>query len=347
MSKRKINKELEELEIKIQQIKRISDLVGAFENDLFTLEEKAITLYSALQKESNEYEEVASKDVSKLVFSIFGSLEQRIENEEKEALIAKLRYEECLYEIKTVKEELAKLTNTKNDYSSLLADYVELYNDKLKTILEKKGKNATAIKKTLAEIEKSQRNVCEIDEAIVIGTLIDENLAKIIKFIVSAEGWRVNAQYFNKEVSYENMGKQINAASEIIRDVVQLFRVFQFELRDVYEEKVVKEIDCFAEFTEIFFNALRNRPFPAHAPEFSDLIELTSQDMVDRIAGSLKSEIKQRKLISEVEPSLLVQISNTKGKLQNVLNELSKLEKQKMSELEELQVKITVLVTKS
>ena len=347
MSNKKINSELAELETKIQQIKRISDLINAFENNLFTLEEKAITLYSQLQKESNEYKKVTSKDVSQLVFSIFGSLEESIESEEKEALIAKLRYEECLYEIETVKDELTKLNNEKNDYSSLLADYVKLYNEKLKNVLGKKGKNTTAIKRALAWIEKNQRFIYEIDEAIAIGTSINENLAKIIKFIVSAEGWRVNSQYLNKEASYANMEKEINAASEIIRDVVQLFRVFQFELQDVYGGEVGDKTDGFTEFTDMFFNALRDRPYPKGTPEFSNLIELAPQNMVDRIADTLKSEMKQQKLINEVEPSLLVQIYNTKDKVQNVLNELSKLEKEKMLELEELQLKITELVTKS
>ena len=349
---KKLSYELQELESKIQSVQKSESLIESLGIELSSLQTKAMVLEKELKLENHEYETLKIESVNARVFATIGDLEDRIQKKHKEAIIAKLKYDDCLQEIADVKQHIDSLRQGKGYDKSLMDNYVKLYNEKLQILLDRDADEAKEIKSFSTSIENLRGNIIEIDEAISIGIRINENLDKIIKFIISAEGWRANSLYFNKEVSREKMDEEIRIASENIRDVVQLYRIFKIELADVFKEnETEKRVKNLFEFTEAFFASLSEVHYPQiktnSTSEFSLESISSGASEITVIANSLSSEIRTQKLINEQRPSMLVKIYSTRNQVQNILNELSLMEMEQIAQQEKLQIQMNEFISKS
>ena len=350
---KKNSENLLELGVRIQKGKKVDKIINSLENELSALEERSSILQSTLKKEVLEYESIIAPNIYTLVYAILGNLDQKIEREQKEAIIAKLRYDECQLEIANVQQRICELEKERNSSKQLIKEYVMLYNERLKLLLGGRSKSAGEIRSLNGKIGKLQMYIFEIDEAISVGSRIIENLEKIIKFIVSAEGWRVNSLYLSKRISKAKMDSEIKVASENIRDVVHLFRVLKTELMDVINEmEMDQEIIKLTELSEVFFSSLTDIPYAIGEVDIENdyvnpSILVGDTSSADKIAYFLSDEIVEQGILNYARPSMLIRLNETKNQVQNILDTLSRLEKEKSTLLEKLHIKMNDLITKS
>jgi len=252
-----LNKKIEEVQQKIYRLNKIDSILKELRNDEAELEQKVYELKTVLDKENLDVKKLNNKNIVSIFYSVTGKLADKKEKEQREALTAKLRYDQEVNDLEYIQAEISKLIEERETYKNCISEYNRLYAQK-KELLIKSGEGyASKILELTQKIEESKRNLKELNEAISAGKLAVNSLDAALNSLSSAKGWGTWDLLGGGLISDLAKHSHIDDAMKEVESAHYYLRKFKSELADVKINYDIRfETGGFAKFADFFLDGL-------------------------------------------------------------------------------------------
>jgi len=252
-----LNKKLEEAQQKIYRLNKIDSILKELRNDESELNHKVYELKTVLDKENLDVEKLNKKNIVSVFYSVTGKLEEKKEEEQREALSAKLKYDQANYDLEYIKTEFSKLIEERKEYKDYINEYKSLYAQKKNLLIKSDEGSANKILEITQKIENSKRNLKELSEAISAGRFAVNSLDTALESLSSAKGWGTWDLLGGGLISDLAKHSHIDDAMKEVEHAHHQLRRFKSELADVKINYDIKfETEGFGKFADFFFDGL-------------------------------------------------------------------------------------------
>jgi len=308
-----INKQLANRQQNIYRLQKIETMLLTLEAEFNIINEKSQLAKINFEKENKDYEKIAGKSVSSMLFSVLGTLEKKIKKERIEALSAELKYNQYIKDLEDISQQILSLETEKIQYIHSQDEYDKFYEEKLQALIKENSSTAHEIMDLCKRIELSENNLYEVVEAIYVGKKVQQSISVVSKSLGSAENWGIWDILGGGLIADVMKHSHIDDASNAAQNVQSLLRQFRTELADIQVSEAIQiDIGNFAVFADFFFDGLMADWF-----------------MQSKINASQKS------------------VNNVKIKVQQIMKKLSVLEHYEEDALEKLNAEINNLILKA
>jgi len=252
-----INEKIERTQRGIARLHKIDSILKQLELELDNLGSKESELKVILEKENYDVEKLEHKSVASVFYSILGSLDEHVEKERREALTAKLRYDQVVKDLEDVKYQISKLSSECLGYVNCQKEYDHLYAQKKEELMRENGETAQRILEPIDKLNLTKINLKEIKEAISAGNEVLDSLNFALSSLDSAEGWGTWDLLGGGLISDLAKHSRIDDAKAEVENTQRLLRQFKTELTDIsVSSDIVIETEGFAKFADFFFDGL-------------------------------------------------------------------------------------------
>lgn len=304
-----INAELEQLRLDVAHSQKTESMLRDLNGQLAYRRKRESDLEEKLEKENLDYEKAGRMSLSALFYTVLGNREERVEKERQEALAAKLKLDQCRYEIQGIEARIAELEKGREKLRGCGQKYDALLREKQQMIFEKHGKSADRIIALQNELLSCSAKGKEIDEAISAGKDVLNAANRVVNNLDDAEVWGTWDLLGGGLISTMAKHSRIDDAKDAAADVSRLLDRFHSELADVrILPDLDIEIDGFSKFADYFFDGLIADWAVQNKIRHSLGSAEQLKDQVDSVLEKLK-EFKRRN--EETTAGLNVQITET------------------------------------
>ncbi|NLK35940.1 MAG: hypothetical protein GX301_11000 [Gracilibacteraceae bacterium] len=308
-----INRRLEEAQQGVFRLRKIDSMLKNLQEERLSLERKISELKDILDKENLDVKKLEGNSLAGIFYSFLGRLEERIEKEQREALAAKLKYDQAAHDLEDVKHEISKLNTERAKFEDCERKYESLYAMKKDMLIKSDPDKAQYLLNLTEQLNNSKNTLKEIKEAISAGRNVIRSLENAMGSLDSAEGWGVWDMFGGGLISDLAKHSHIDNAKHEAEQAQKLLRRFRTELADIrIRDDIHIETGGFAKFADFFFDGL-----------IADWI------MQSKIKNSHES------------------VSQVKSQVQSVLNKLSSLESQESARIRKVEAEIKELIIKA
>lgn len=289
-----INDRLLKIKADLREKERLEKILNDAMNQKRELEGKKVQLYKQLQKEEKDVKKLEGMSFSNFINTILGTKWEKLDEEKKELLSAKLKYDaicdelnELISDIEKVKANISKLGNLDYEYKKLIREKEEL----LKYVDDEV---AAKLERITEEESLLMHRKKELEEAISAGNELLYSLDRIEKSLKSAGNWGMWDIFGGDMIATMVKHSKLDSAKYEISRAQSLLRKFHRELNDVggYID-IQLNIGSFLTFADYFFDGL-----------FSDLaVQSRIRDAENRVMDArykvnsivirLKDELKE------------------------------------------------------
>jgi hypothetical protein len=287
-----INERLADVKYRIKEKDRLNSLVQSIETQKGELERKKDALFRQLRKEEIDVEKLEGLSFTNLFHKIKGDKNDRLYDERKEALAAKLKYDEACLEIGNLIKEMDCLKDKISALGDLEKEYDEIIKEK-ENLIKSGGYNELNELNNLIEKQIDLKNrEKEINEALSAGNIVIDSLKQVENSLHSASNWGVYDMLGGGFISTMAKHSKIDEAKDEIDRTQSMLRKFHRDLKDVGSNANINiEIGSFLTFADYFFDGLfadwsvQNRISDAEERVFetqrrvSELINMLERDM--------------------------------------------------------------------
>ena len=254
---RDINERLSEYKQEVLRVENINLMLGSLHEEYIKAENQLESAKKLLDKENSEYEKLAGKSFSTVLYSILGKLEDKTEKERQETVQTQLSYNMILENIKDIKSKISNLENEKYRYRNSETEYQKLYDEKLRLLMTENGSTAQIIMELENSIENSKANQKEIREAYEVGLEVEKTIEDGLSSLNSAAGWGTWDLFGGGLLTDIIKHSHINDADAMAQRAQYLMRSFRTELADIHVDSNIKvDISSFAVFADYFFDGI-------------------------------------------------------------------------------------------
>ena len=249
-----INRELKELnEALARQGRRLDDLRAQYEERKARVEETA----RLLTKEREDVEKLEKGGLRALLLSLTGDREVRLSKERREALAAKLQYDQAQRDLEDLDGRIGVLLREKDGLridrirrDALLEEKGEL----LKALGGETGARLARLDQQLDELEHQRR---EVGEAISAGRTAESALSAVLNSLDSAEDWGTWDMLGGGLLTTMAKHGHLDDAQAGIGWAQQCLSRFRTELADVRDMELPQvQVGEFATFADYFFDGI-------------------------------------------------------------------------------------------
>lgn len=252
-----LNKKLDEVQRKIYRLQKIDSMLQDLRNDEKELSHKIFELKQVLDNENLDVEKLDSTNIVSIFYSITGKLEDKKEKEQKEAISAKLKYDQANYDLESIKTEVSALIEERESYKDCTNEYKKLYDEKKSFLIKSDEASANKVLEKTRRIEDSKRNLKELREAISAGKSAVNSLDSALKSLGSAKGWGTWDLLGGGLISDLAKHSHIDDAMGEVEQAHHNLRRFKSELVDVRINYDIRfETEGFEKFADFFFDGL-------------------------------------------------------------------------------------------
>ena len=252
-----INEKIERTQRGIARLHKIDSILKQLELEQDNLESKESGLKVILENENYDVEKLEHKSVASVFYSILGSLDEHVEKERREALAAKLRYDQAAKDLKDVKYQISKLSSERLGYIGCQKEYDHLFAQKKEELMRENGERAQKILELTDKANLTRIDLKEINEAISAGREVLDSLDSVLSSLESAEGWGTWDLLGGGLISDLAKHSHIDDAKVEAENIQRLLRQFKTELTDIsISSEIVIETEGFAKFADFFFDGL-------------------------------------------------------------------------------------------
>lgn len=252
-----LNKRLEESQQKISRLNKIDSMLKELRNDESELNHKVYELKSVLDKEKLDVEKLNKTNIASIFYSVTGKLNDKLEKEQREALAAKLKYDQANYDLESIRAEISKLIEERENYKYSVNEYNKLYTEKKNLLINSYDASANKILETTKRIEASKSNIKELREAVSAGKSAVQSLEAALESLSSAKGWGTWDLLGGGLFSDLAKHSHINDAMGEVENAHSKLRRFKSELADVRINYDIRfETEGFVKFADFFFDGL-------------------------------------------------------------------------------------------
>lgn len=252
-----LDMKLQEALQKIHRLSKIDSVLAELSRDEAELRHKVNELKEVVDKENLDVEKLDHTNIVSIFYSLTGKLEDKKEKEQREALSAKLKYDQADNDLNNIEAEISKLLEERENYKGSIDEYNALYEEKKNLLLSLSGPAANKILDLTKKIEESKRNIGEIREAVLAGQSAVNSLDSSLSSLGSARGWGTWDLLGGGLITDLAKHSHIDDAMREVERAHQKLREFKSELADVTINYDINfETEGFAKFADFFFDSL-------------------------------------------------------------------------------------------
>lgn len=296
-----LNERLADVKYRMKERERLNSLVRGIESQKKELEYKRDELFKQLKKEEVDVEKLERLSLTNLYHVLKGDKNDRLYEERKEVLAAKLKYDEAVLDINRLNDEIADNRNKISALGDLEKEYEEIIREKENFI---KSGSYSELKELNNIVEKQidlKNREKEINEALSAGDMVIHSLMQVQDSLDSAESWGTYDIFGGGLIATMAKHSKIDEARDEIDRTQSLLRKFHRELKDVGENANINiEIGSFMTFADYFFDGLfadwsvQNSINDAQDRVYETLIRVQElESMLKRDMGITQTELKK------------------------------------------------------
>lgn len=252
-----INEKIEQAQQGIARLHKIDSMIQHLKSEQSQLENKAAELKAILEKENYDVEKIENRSIASVFYSMLGKLEEQVEKERREALSAKLKYDQAVKDLEDVQYQISKLSAERLNYVNCQQEYDTLYANKKEQLMKEGGESARKLLELTNKMNSEKINFKKIKEAVFAGKKVLDSLDRILKSLDSAKGWGTWDILGGGLISDIEKHSNIDDAKAETENTQKLLREFHSELTDI---RISSDIDIniggFAKFADFFFDGL-------------------------------------------------------------------------------------------
>ena len=304
-----INQQLETAQQQIFRRKKLNAMLEELHGRQKELADRVQELKNTMEEELEDVERLEKQSVVHLFYSVLGKLGDQVDKEQKEALAAKLKYEQAAGELEQLNGQVELLEEEFLQYKDCQIVYDSLYEKKKEHMLTSHSKTAEELMLLQEQFRVSENNRKEIEEAMNAGQDVLRHIEQALKSLDSAEGWGtwdlLGGGLISDMVKHSHID-EAKAEADLIQRKLSQFRT---ELADVrIQNEIHFETDGFGKFADFFFDGL--------------IADWCMQSRITESAGSIENVRRQVNGVLAKLSSMAGIESARREEIQRKMNEL-------------------------
>ncbi|KMJ59940.1 hypothetical protein AB685_03570 [Bacillus sp. LL01] len=252
-----LNQELLEVKDNLRKKAKYAEHIDRLNTYLTEEKRKKYQLESLLEKEEEDVARLERFTLTSVFYSMIGKKLEKLDQEQKEVLSAKLKYTEVIETIEDVERELAEFQALLIPVANAPIRYEKIIREKERLIHD--SNSVWSVKLfDLADREADlQSNLNEYNEAITAGDSAIHALERALSSLDSAKGWSTFDMFGGGLVSTAIKHSRLDDAKAHIHQAQNKLRVFQDELLDIkHHFDSTIEVGGMLTFADYFFDGL-------------------------------------------------------------------------------------------
>lgn len=303
------DEELQTLQQQIARKKHLQALLKELYTQRTELEAKVSNLRGVMEKEQSDVDRLEGRGLTALFYGIVGKKEEKLDEQRREAVTARAKYDVAMQEMDLVQRRLSRY----EDELATLKDVEMKYAYALKQKVQLLKASATPVSEKILQYEEQISNLenqkKEIREAISAGTKAKNIAEQVLSELDDAEGWGTWDLLGGGLLSDLAKHSSLDDAQEEIEHLQVQLRRFKTELADVtIRVEMQVNIDGFLRFADYFFDGL-----------FADWAVL---DKIEESQSEVKSVIKQIQAVLDKLAAMLTNAERDQAAVQVKLDSL-------------------------
>lgn len=301
--------DLQSLQQKLSRKKHLQALLKELHTQRIELETKVASLKKIMEEDEYDVTRLERRGLASLFYGIVGKKEEKLNEERREAVTSKAKYDVAMQEMDLVQrrisryeEELTALKDIEMQYAYALKEKVKL----LKATATPVSEKILQYEEQISGFENQKK---EIREAISAGNKAKNIAEQVLSELDDAEGWGTWDLLGGGLISDLAKHSSLDDAQEEIEHLQVQLRRFKTELADVtIRAEMQVNIDGFLRFADYFFDGL-----------FADWAVL---DKIEESQAEVKNIIKQIQAVLDKLALMLVSAEKDQKAVQSMLDEL-------------------------
>ncbi|MCM3039946.1 hypothetical protein M3201_09590 [Paenibacillus motobuensis] len=248
-----LNERLAAVKEKARGMEKWEARLHQLQEELVELERTRDQSRRRLAAEEKDVERLSGASLSAFIYSILGKKLEKLDQEQREALEAKIKYEHAERAVQDVQQQIDQVQQRIREVRNSEADYELLFQEKERRILDS-NQELRELADRLAELMVQNK---ELQEALDAGISVQEDLRLAEESLNSARNWGTYDMLGGGMISTHIKHSRIDGAMEHVYRAENNLQRFSKELRDVGDTlSVDMKIDGFLTFTDYFFDNL-------------------------------------------------------------------------------------------
>lgn len=301
--------DLQSLQQKLSRKKHLQALLKELHTQRIELETKVASLKKIMEEDEYDVTRLERRGLASLFYGIVGKKEEKLNEERREAVTSKAKYDVAMQEMDLVQrrisryeEELTALKDIEMQYAYALKEKVKL----LKATATPVSEKILQYEEQISGFENQKK---EIREAIYAGNKAKNIAEQVLSELDDAEGWGTWDLLGGGLISDLAKHSSLDDAQEEIEHLQVQLRRFKTELADVtIRAEMQVNIDGFLRFADYFFDGL-----------FADWAVL---DKIEESQAEVKNIIKQIQAVLDKLALMLASAEKDQKAVQSMLDEL-------------------------
>ncbi|WP_339146668.1 MULTISPECIES: hypothetical protein [unclassified Sutcliffiella] len=289
-----LNQQLLEVKDNLRKKAKYEEHIERLNTYLAEEKRKKYQLESLLEKEEEDVARLERFTLTSVFYSMIGKKLEKLDQEQKEVLAAKLKYTEAIETIEDVEQELSEFRVLLAPVINAPIRYQAIIREKERLIQDSDSIWSVKLYDLADKEADLQTNLNEYNEAIGAGDLALVALERALSSLDSAKGWSTFDMFGGGMVSTAMKHSRLDDAKKHIHQAQNKLRVFQDELLDIkHHFDSTIEVGGMLTFADYFFDGLIV-DWMVHG-KITQSYEQTSQIIgrVSRLLGSLKGQRDQ------------------------------------------------------
>ncbi len=310
---KEINEKIESAFQGMKQLEKIDNILLKLQDEQEELENKVSKLKVTVEKEEKDVDNLENKSIAKIFYSFLGNLDERVEKERREALSARLKYNQGVRDLSSVTRKIKELNLERAKHLDCKVEYHKLFEEKKQLLIASNPEIAQKSMDIIRQLNESKNNTKEIDEAIEAGENVLYSVNSALSSLDNAEGWGVWDMFGGGLMTDLMKHSHIDDANADVQEIQYLLRSFKSELTDI---KISSDISVqtggFTKFADFFFD------------------------------GLISDWFMQSKIQSSKE-----NVSQVKRQVQNVINELERMKEKEKVAMQKLEAEMKDIINQA
>lgn len=252
-----LNDRLADVKYRMKERERLNKLIEGIESQKKALAIKKDELFKQLKKEEIDVKRLERLSFTNLFHTIKGDKNDRLYEERKEALGAKLKYDEAVQDINKLNDEVVNIRKQIEGLGNLDREYEEIIVEKEKLIKSGNYIELNALNNIIERQIDLKNREKEINEALSAGQMVISSLEQVADSLHTAGNWGTYDILGGGLIATMAKHSNIDNARDEIERTQSLLRRFHRELMDVGSTVDINiEIGSFLTFADYFFDGI-------------------------------------------------------------------------------------------
>ncbi|WP_055108319.1 hypothetical protein [Paenibacillus ihumii] len=246
-----MNERLAELKEKGRKKEKWEQRHQQLKEELAALERAREEASRRLAAEEKDVKQLTGLSLSNLLYTVLGKKLEKLDQEQREAIEAKLKYDEADRAVQHIEQQIAAIEKQLAEVRFWKLDYDQVFEAKERQVLEQNEELRTLAEEQAALSVQNK----ELEEALQAGRSVAHDLDCAIEKLRSAKNWGTYDMLGGGMISTHIKHGRLDEAMDYLYRSQNSLRHFEKELRDVGEQLPVHtEIGGFLKFSDYFFD---------------------------------------------------------------------------------------------